>query len=538
MVGPGAVIDFSGAALTSGYCFYGYHGSTGQSNVTLDGLEVKNCAGIAVKDGDNWTNRNLYLHDSLIGLDGSCDGCRILHNAEYGVTGAETVSNTELGFNGGTPDSGGSTGGSKTVQLANSYWINDYVHDNLGPGVWCDTCWSGSTFVIQGGRYIHNKTAGIDFEASLGTMTVSGVTASDNGYDAIGQSCYYGADIITTDSPGVSVTGSTVDASAGENAICAANPVRGAGDPTTVTPFTVSGNTITLAGASLEGEAGDHGGTATITTCNNALTSVCFSNNTYHTDGGSHYSLAGTYPMTWAQWTGLGEDQTLLFDDEFNGTSVDLTKWTPSWYNGTNISHSASNGNVLNCWDPKHITFPGDGAAHLVLSNTACTTSANEQFSWTGAGMESDTHFTAPTAGYREDVRAKVPLVSWPGVWSAQHPWPQAGEFDIAEGLSGGAYWHTHYGITGTDTSVGGLMSNDGNWHIYTAIVTPGAACSGGTMVQTTYQVDGVTKGSSNVCLAWAGQYLILSMDGGNGQSWMAPTQATELDIDWLRVSA
>lgn len=229
---------------------------------------------------------------------------------------------------------------------------------------------------------------------------------------------------------------------------------------------------------------------------------------------------------------------TTIWADEFNGTSVDLNKWQPSWEFGTNISHSSNWPTAIDCWNPAHVAFPGDGAAHLTLTHTACTTGNNETFGWTGAGLESKGKFATPLTAHRVDVRAKLPIGwrSWPAIWSTQTGWPAAGEFDIAEGTGNVPRWHTHW----SGTTIDGTIPNpdDGQYHVYSMQVIPGAPCSGGTMVAEVYAFDGGTVGTTNVCLAWNGQYLLLDVDACT-QSWCGtPTDGTEMAVDYVRVTA
>jgi hypothetical protein len=325
LIGPGAVIDFTGAALdgsgNSWFGIYGYGGTTGQHNVTIDGITVEHCSKLplsgqncsGLKEGDNWTVRNVILHDNDIGLQGGCDTCTIIHNAVYGVTSPFSVTNSEIAYNGGTKDSGGSTGGSKAVQNAHASWVNDYVHDNLGPGIWCDGCWRGSTFSVSNSRIVHNKGAGVDFEITWGG-SVTNTYFAGNAYDQVGKSCFWGAQLLVQNSPGVTVTGNTFNSSGGENALCTVNTVRSVGLPTypeTVTPFVATGNTFILHGAALTGNAGNRNGTSTFQSSDpSAANYYLFDRNIYEVDSlsAAHWSSWVTSPMTWAAWRNLGQD--------------------------------------------------------------------------------------------------------------------------------------------------------------------------------------------------------------------------------------
>jgi hypothetical protein len=120
-----------------------------------------------------------------------------------------------------------------------------------------------------------------------------------------------------------------------------------------------------------------------------------------------------------------GGQWTPTFDDEFNGTSLDTSKWAV--FSSEN-DVSCSNSNVKE----------GGGNLTLTLSSSstgACVSSAPAD----GAGSNG---YTLPVGGYVE-VRAEFPgsgssIDDWPALWTAdrQH-WPQSGEVDFAEGLGG-----------------------------------------------------------------------------------------------------
>ena len=52
-------------------------------------------------------------------------------------------------------------------------------------------------------------------------------------------------------------------------------------------------------------------------------------------------------------------DWNLIFSDEFNGTALDSTKWTPGWF-GTGITGPV-NAEELACYDSTHVRAAGDG---------------------------------------------------------------------------------------------------------------------------------------------------------------------------------
>ncbi len=344
------VLDFTNATLDAqsgiNYAFYGFGGSTGQQNVTVLNLTIQNCkTGAhtchALKTGWNWSISNVDVHASDVGLESGtgsvCDSCYLHDNVVYGYSGDGTIQNSEVFFNGGTPDAGGSTGGSKSTHLVNLTWKNNYVHDNRGPAIWCDGCWADSKLMIDGNRIENNTGAGIDFEITWGNCTVvtciDGVastgyaiaqnnTLKGNDTTDIGRSCSWSAQIQIQNSQGIVVTGNTVDSTNGANALCLIDTVR-TGDqfplaPECVSPATVTGNTFILktvtsvnGGPSLVGVAGDDTGSGCPTYTPSDL---LFQNNHYMLDSLSaqhwQWSGAGTQLNygTASQWQGVGQD--------------------------------------------------------------------------------------------------------------------------------------------------------------------------------------------------------------------------------------
>jgi hypothetical protein len=315
-IGPGALLDFGNVAMS--YGLYGYGGSTGQHGVTVKGIRFRNCRCSVLKTGDNWSITDVELFFNDIGLENNtgslCLRCYIHDNRIYGVTGNGTIDGGEIAFNGGTPDPGGSTGGSKFVHLVHIMWKNSYVHDNRGPGIWCDGCWKGSTMLVENNRIENNLGPGIFFEISWGSSGGGYMVARNNtlkgnaSRDGIGKSCFHAAQIEVQNSEGVEITGNTIDSSNGANAICASDTVRSDAYPTYpehVTPFTATGNMIKVNGAALVGEDGFQGGytldSSTFVVDGNIYTSL--------TPSASHFSFyTSGSSLTFTAWQLFGFD--------------------------------------------------------------------------------------------------------------------------------------------------------------------------------------------------------------------------------------
>lgn len=120
---------------------------------------------------------------------------------------------------------------------------------------------------------------------------------------------------------------------------------------------------------------------------------------------------------TTPQPRGVSGSWTLLFDDEFNGTSINTNSWSThnGWTNQNNVTDYSSNISE----------FGGD--AILTLASR-----------YAGAAIET----TKATLGVGDFAEARIDFAgsgtsvyNWPAWWASGPNWPAAGENDIAEGL-------------------------------------------------------------------------------------------------------
>jgi hypothetical protein len=168
-------------------------------------------------------------------------------------------------------------------------------------------------------------------------------------------------------------------------------------------------------------------------------------------DGGSPQPF-GNIPGTW----------TLAFDDEFDGASLDTTKWTTmeggGW--GSTTCHTAnvsvSSGNAV-------LTLASASSGGCICTGDGCAPAFGGSFS-AGSGS-----YNLPVGGYTE-ARVNFPgsgnaIYNWPAWWTSGPGWPAGGEHDIAEGL--GKLTVTYHSPSGAH----GQGSPPGNWassfHVY-----------------------------------------------------------------------
>jgi parallel beta-helix repeat protein len=153
-----------------------------------------------------------------VGSDGEIRNCNIHHNGQLGAGGHGTnivlagnkvwANNTAM-FN---PD--WEAGGIKIALGKNITFDNNYVHDNDGPGIWCDI--DCNNVVYDHNTVEDNSDAGIFFEIS------TNATIHDNvlrGNGKAQSSWYWGADIQIAASQDVSVCDNHITVRPGGRAI-------------------------------------------------------------------------------------------------------------------------------------------------------------------------------------------------------------------------------------------------------------------------------------------------------------------------------
>ncbi len=127
-------------------------------------------------------------------------------------------------------------------------------------------------------------------------------------------------------------------------------------------------------------------------------------------------------PAAVAGPSGPSGSWTNTFDEEFNGTALDTSKWMPNWH---------GEGGVMNDVGT-YAANVSEGGGHLTLTLAGPNS---------GALIGSDVPGGHKVA-VGEYVEASVlfpgngtSIDNWPAWWTSGPNWPAAGEHDIAEGL-------------------------------------------------------------------------------------------------------
>jgi parallel beta-helix repeat protein len=153
--------------------------------------EVKNNHAAGIYVSNQSTIRNNYIH----------------HNGQIGILGrgnGAVVTGNEIAFNNtGGNDPNWEAGGTKFLYSEGLRFANNYVHDNIGPGVWFDI--NNHDCIIEGNRVEDNTHAGIFYEISYGAVIRNNTVRANGGTGSIARS-----GILISASPDVEVYGNTL----------------------------------------------------------------------------------------------------------------------------------------------------------------------------------------------------------------------------------------------------------------------------------------------------------------------------------------
>lgn len=195
-------------------------------------------------------------------------------------------------------------------------------------------------------------------------------------------------------------------------------------------------------------------------------------------------------PGTWRQ----------VFADEFDGISLDTTKWNPNWLGCPTCITPPVNDAELAAYAPSQVSV-GGGNLHLEAVEQP-TTVDGTTYAYRSGLVES--HDKAQFTYGAFEARIYTPasgtqIANWPAFWTNGQNTPTDGEMDIMEGLRGSACYHFH----SASGSEGGCAPGDfTGWHVYGAEWQPGSV---------TYYYDGKEVGRIATGITSSPMYLVLN---------------------------
>ena len=211
-----------------------------------------------------------------------------------------------------------------------------------------------------------------------------------------------------------------------------------------------------------------------------------------------------------------GTNYQLAWDDEFDGTSVDTSKWNEVGPWGGPVSSTASNFS----YSPSNVS-----EANGVATITAKQSGGN----WTGGILSTDTTKTFQYGFF--EIRAQIPSGAgfWPAIWLYGNS--GAPEIDIMESIGDASTAYQTYHFPGGQH---GSQANNlsPGYHLFQVLWEPG---------KITFYVDNVETGSWTDNVPSDPMFLMLNFDVGGPGDWSGapdgstPSPAT-FNINYVRV--
>jgi hypothetical protein len=220
----------------------------------------------------------------------------------------------------------------------------------------------------------------------------------------------------------------------------------------------------------------------------------------------------------------------LVFDDEFNGPSLDRTKWylQRGWLPPLSPQYvSVQNG---------YLTISGDGSGPNVSVSSAGPGNSQNS-SWVGFGASGGGYFearwrfnpaTSGNGGWPSfwSVPAENTYSTKPPKYSIEIDWEYFGSvFSPPGNLSSGSVQQWHQGVSTSVQHYTTPLNDDGQWHVNAWLWAPGRGI--------TFYVDGQVIGTAPdppggpYSVSDSGQHMLVVL--GTATGW-------PMDVDWVHV--
>jgi beta-glucanase (GH16 family) len=206
------------------------------------------------------------------------------------------------------------------------------------------------------------------------------------------------------------------------------------------------------------------------------------------------------------QPVGRQEGWTLAFNDEFDGVSLNLSKWIDRSSAQSDAGHG-NKGNKQLEWNQAANCLVADGELAMTAKRQSFTSPAGESYDWTSCLISSTPSYSFQY-GYVEE-RAILPAARgfWPAFWTWQAPTVEEYiETDVYEFYSdnrGQLHLTQHSGTAGGCQWKPGFDPTAG-WHTYAAAIEPSGTSwfvDGSKVCSTPSTSAGVTNIISNMAV-------------------------------------
>ncbi len=327
-------------------------------DVSIRGLVIEKYAnpgqtGAIGPEGSGWLTENVEArlnHAGGIRLKESSviRGCFAHHNGQAGIltNGADVlVEDNRIGWNNFAHHSQDwEAGGTKFAHALNAVIRRNWVHDNLGSGLWVDI--RGENAILEDNVSEHNFRAGLHYEVSNGGIVRYNYMEA-NGLDDPRNSWLWASGILVAASRDVEAHDNVVVTNG--NGITGVQQMRGSDTwgELCVTGLDVHHNTITMARGAT-GVAADYTPPGGSEDCSinvfGAAANNHFESNTYYVDslGASRWAWNGGY-RDFSAWQGFGHD--------LQATTQVISSEPPTW-SGSVAVDSQSETQVALSWAP------------------------------------------------------------------------------------------------------------------------------------------------------------------------------------------
>lgn len=194
---------------------------------------------------------------------------------------------------------------------------------------------------------------------------------------------------------------------------------------------------------------------------------------------------------------GGGEGWTLVFGDEFEGETVDWTRWA-DWTSAAADDGHGNLGNQQLEWNQAANCSVEGGALVITARREQVVSPSGETYGWTSCLLSSHASFTFQYGFIETRARFPAEVGFWPGLWTWQAPGVETwNETDVYEYYSDNheRIYQTSHGESHDGCDVDLDFDPSAGFHVYGADVSPAG---------TTYYVDGAETCSTGLTHAEA----------------------------------